>query len=737
MPGRQSRQSRPPRRTRRERIAAAVAEEVGLVVDGNTVRTAQAADAIQPSSIAGREFELTSTAEDVREFLKKAAPHMERQGDSIILPNDSSMPDEITSEFEEVRSVAEGGRAFSMTASQRAAFPKSEYPTLLSIKRHQVEMFARAYGHIYADCWEQQLKTSAHHLPVDDPLRDSEKVTEYKKSVRERCAIQFYQGVRFTPKASAKGSSPEQLVMSFADAAMAMVYETHLGHLGPRAPIDECILREFLAVELRHALSDDVEKSQNYQWPAGSKPSIGRKVAGIASELRAGARLPRAIGDSNNKGTVLLEGSPKFYVHVGGALFARRAGFCAAQRTCQQQYERSLWVEMHGVAAGPKFDEKSAKPGWLFRKSAGLFHVRLMVKTPPNPNDSDIYTIHFACVKTAMIFFTTQLRTGPMASMQTAVRKERVNAELRLAQLRVPSLRLCSNCKKPHRNRATGRWVWTGLCNTFRCEGCVLPEDAPPEAADEELPEQAVGRYCGEACQRAAWSRQHATMVECVIDRWQSSSEDPPPINGHTTVPHKKQCPRFDLLGDFPESTAEHRRRMARARAKGDAKDEASPEAKLEEERADRLVRAFVKRDPEKAAAEQPEGVGGRPEGFRVHNAYILFTIDFLKKIKEDGAMHKAMMDRYGWDGVTRGAYPPDPSAVTLLSVMCEEYQLLREATDDESKARLDKYKERAALQKAEVNSAFERYKELLKTDPEKAAAFQQERVERQSRVER
>jgi len=587
-------------RTRRERIAASVAEEMGLVVDGNVVRTAQkqvaasaagdgqkrtaqAADAIHSSSIAGREFKLTSTAEDVREFLKKAAPHMERQGESIILPNDSSMPDEITSEFEEVRTVAEGGRAFSMTASQRAAFPKSEFPTLLSIKRHQVELFARAYGHIYADCWEQQLKISGYHLPVDDPLRDPEKVKEYKKGVRKRCAIQFYQAVRFTPKACAKGS-PEQLVMSFADAAMAMVYEAHLGHIGPRAPIDECILREFLSVELRHALSDDVEKSQNYQWPIGSQPSIGRKVAAIASELRAGARLPRAIGDSNNKGTVLLESSPKFHVHVGGALFARRAGFDAAQRTCHRAYERSLWEEMCGNAAGPKFDEKSPKPSWLFRKSAGLFHLKLRVRTPPDPNDFDIYTLHFTCAKAAMIFFATQLRTGPMASMQTAVRKERVNSQLRESQSRVPSLRLCSNCKKPHRNRATGRWVWTGLCNTFRCEGCVLPEDAPPEAAEEELPEQAVGRYCGEACQRAAWSRQHATMVECVIDRWQSSSEDPPPINGHTTVPHKKQCPRFDLLGDFPGSTAEHRRRMARARAKG-------------EERADRLVRAFVKRE--------------------------------------------------------------------------------------------------------------------------------------------
>lgn len=593
----------------RRRIAAVVATEMSRRADDdNVVRTAQAADAIHPSSIAGREFELTSTADDVREFLKKAAPHMERQGESIILPNDSSMPDEITSEFEEVRTVAEGGRAFSMTASQRAAFPKSEFPTLLSIKRHQVELFARAYGHIYADCWEQQLKTSAHHLPVDDPLRDSEKVKEYKKSVRERCAIQFYQGVRFAPKACAKGS-PEQLVMSFADSAMAMVYETHLGHMGPRAPIDECILREFLSVELRHALSDDVEKSQNYQWPAGSQPSIGRKVAAIASELRAGARLPRAIGDSNNKGTVLLESSPKLYVHVGGALFARRAGFCAAQRTCQQQYVRSQREEECGDAAGPKFDEKSSKPDRFFRKIAGLFQTRLLGKRAPNPNDPGIFTIHLACAKAAMIFFTTQLRTGPMASMQTAVRKERVNAELRLSQSRVPSLRLCSNCKKPHRNRATGRWVWTGLCNTFRCEGCVLPEDAPPEAAEEELPEQAVGRYCGEACQRAAWSRQHATMVECVIDRWQSSSEDPPPINGHTTVPHKKQCPRFDLLGDFPGSTAEHRRRMARARAKEDAKDEASPEAKLGEERADRLVRAFVKREPEEAAAFQQERV--------------------------------------------------------------------------------------------------------------------------------
>ena len=126
------------------------------------------------------------------------------------------------------------------------------------------------------------------------------------------------------------------------------------------------------------------------------------------------------------------------------------------------------------------------------------------------------------------------------------------------------------------------------------------------------------------------------------------------------------------------------------------------------------------------------KGVGGRPAGFAANNAYILFVMDFQKEVREDEDMRKVMMDRYKWDGLawSQGGKKGE-SIVTIMNVQSGEWGRLKAATDAESKARVDKYKERAAAIKEEVNAAFEKYKELLRADPDKAAAFQKERAEK------
>jgi len=133
---------------------------------------------------------------------------------------------------------------------------------------------------------------------------------------------------------------------------------------------------------------------------------------------------------------------------------------------------------------------------------------------------------------------------------------------------------------------------------------------------------------------------------------------------------------------------------------------------------------------PGRAARER--GVGGRPAGFAANNAYILFVMDFQKEVKEDEALRKVMMDRYKWDGLawSQGGKKGE-SIVTIMHVQSGEWARLKAATDDASKARADKYNEQAAAIKKEVNAAFEKYKELLRTDPDKAAAFQKERAEK------
>ena len=240
--------------TRRERIANAVAQEAGLVVENNTVRLPRKPDTVQPSSMAGRRKEMTSSEGDVREFLKKHAEKVQVQGESVLISADTGMSEAITSEFEEARTVAEGGRAFSMTPSLRADFDKKAFPTLLAIKRHQVRLFGSAYGIVYSQCWLNEIKRAGAGPSL---IRNDETFSTeaFAKDMEERCARQFCNGVnlKWTPKTK---TSEEQLVMSFNDPAMAMVYETHLGHLGPRAPIDECALREFLAVFVGNEIID-------------------------------------------------------------------------------------------------------------------------------------------------------------------------------------------------------------------------------------------------------------------------------------------------------------------------------------------------------------------------------------------------------------------------------------------------------------------------------------------------
>ena len=185
----------------------------------------------------------------------------------------------------------------------------------------------------------------------------------FAKDMGERCARQFCNGVnlKWTPKTK---TSEEQLVMSFNDPAMAMVYETHLGHLGPRAPIDECALREFLAVELRHAVAE--KGASEDRWAQGSKKKTGAKVNRLLRDLRSGAQRPASIGDSNNKGTVLLDDSPKHFVRVGGVVYARRQGLESAQRACRRQYVEVANQKMAELEEKPPPD---TTPSWLDQRA--------------------------------------------------------------------------------------------------------------------------------------------------------------------------------------------------------------------------------------------------------------------------------------------------------------------------------------------------------------------------------
>ena len=122
---------------------------------------------------------------------------------------------------------------------------------------------------------------------------------------------------------------------------------------------------------------------------------------------------------------------------------------------------------------------------------------------------------------------------------------------------------------------------------------------------------------------------------------------------------------------------------------------------------------------------------GGRPAGFSPKNAYILFTIDFQKEVKSDEVLCQAMKDRYQWSGAWSQGGTKGEKVVTIMQVQGGEWDRLKAATDAESKARVAKYVAAAAALKEEANRAFEEYKELLKTDPAKAAALQKERAEK------
>ena len=122
---------------------------------------------------------------------------------------------------------------------------------------------------------------------------------------------------------------------------------------------------------------------------------------------------------------------------------------------------------------------------------------------------------------------------------------------------------------------------------------------------------------------------------------------------------------------------------------------------------------------------------GGRPAGFSPKNAYILFTMDFQKEVKSDEVLCQAMKDRYQWSGAWSQGGAKGEKVVTFMQVQGGEWDRLKAATDDESKARVAKYVAAAAALKEEANRAFEEYKELLKTDPAKAAAFQKERTDK------
>ena len=147
-----------------------------------------------------------------------------------------------------------------------------------------------------------------------------------------------------------------------------------------------------------------------------------------------------------------------------------------------------------------------------------------------------------------------------------------------------------------------------------------------------------------------------------------------------------------------------------------------------------------------KAAAESTKGkapkekqAGGRKKGFAAKAAFLFFNEDFQLRIKEDSAFREKMMKDHDWDGSYSKGAAKDENKITIMTVQGKEWRKFvdlckEDGDDDEHKAAREKmktYEKLAEASKKECNEALEKYKTLLKTDPEAAAKFQEERTKK------
>jgi hypothetical protein len=105
--------------------------------------------------------------------------------------------------------------------------------------------------------------------------------------------------------------------------------------------------------------------------------------------------------------------------------------------------------------------------------------------------------------------------------------------------------------------------------------------------------------------------------------------------------------------------------------------------------------------------------------------------------VKEKPEFREAMMAAHNWDGsFSKGA--TTGAKVTIMSVQAKEWEKFKEELKDAddavrgpAEAKMKLFEELAAASKKECDEAFEKYKELLKTDPDAAEAFKAERAKK------
>ena len=151
---------------------------------------------------------------------------------------------------------------------------------------------------------------------------------------------------------------------------------------------------------------------------------------------------------------------------------------------------------------------------------------------------------------------------------------------------------------------------------------------------------------------------------------------------------------------------------------------------------------------PPAAAKGKPakeKQAGGRKKGFASKSAYFFFCEYFQKSVREKEEFRQAMMAKHEWDGTSwsRGG-AKDADKITIMQVQGKEWKTFQEVCEeDKAKQQADasfkspnlklmaKFESRAAESKYEVTEAVAKWKELLKTDPEAAKAFQDSRIKK------
>ena len=146
-----------------------------------------------------------------------------------------------------------------------------------------------------------------------------------------------------------------------------------------------------------------------------------------------------------------------------------------------------------------------------------------------------------------------------------------------------------------------------------------------------------------------------------------------------------------------------------------------------------------------KGKAPKEKQAGGRKKGFASKAAYFFFCQHFQKEVRTKEEFREAMMEAHNWDGVSwsRGG-AKDENKVTIMQVQGKAWKDFKETCEEDAKKKaadpsikspnlklMAEFERLAAESKKEVAEAAAKWKELLKTDPEAAKAFQESRIKK------